>query len=112
MAGYEVVPDALYAMVQEFNEASNVWRDLQAGMHGWSMDTFTLGMLGEAVGYPAGYNEVLEKVFSKVDEAMESFVGTEVALREVARTYGAQDAEYYERFGYVEEELDNEGETG
>lgn len=105
MSGYEVVPGALTDMANLLVESTNTWLDLRAGMTTWTMESFTLGVLGEMQGYPAGYNEILAEVISKVDLAAESFVATEQALRAVAADYEAQEAEFYEQFGYVEEEL-------
>ncbi|OLF04534.1 hypothetical protein BLA60_40295 [Actinophytocola xinjiangensis] len=94
-------------MARTIGDVANVWSDLRISMKQWSMDSFTLGALGEAEGYPGDYNEVLTEIVTKVGAVMESFVSADLVLREVAATYEAQEAEYYEKFGYVEEELED-----
>lgn len=103
MDGYEVVPESLFAMANEFGEARATWVELRKMVGSWTMESFDLGIIGELAGYPGGYNEVVTAVMDKLAEAAESFGTTDQALREVGKTYADLDASYYEQFGYLAE---------
>ncbi|RSM71956.1 hypothetical protein DL991_33905 [Amycolatopsis sp. WAC 01375] len=99
--GYEVVPESLADMATEFRAAADSWTTLKDTVGGLTMQPGDLGLLATNVGYVEAYNAACTLVVEKLGEAVKSFDDTEAALVTVANTYAAQDAEYYEQFGYL-----------
>lgn len=103
MDGYEVVPESLYAMADEFGEAGATWLELRETVGHWRMGSFDLGVIGKMAFYPDAYNEVVNHVMDKLEEAALSFEATELVLRDVGKAYADLDASFYEQFGYLAE---------
>ncbi|MER6664426.1 hypothetical protein ABT256_07745 [Amycolatopsis japonica] len=99
--GYEVVPESLADMATEFQTAAETWTTLKDTIGGLTMQPGDLGLLATGAGYIEAYNDACKLVVEKLGEAIKSFEETGSALVTVANTYAAQDAEYYEQFGYL-----------
>ncbi|MFE5507004.1 hypothetical protein ACFQ73_30865 [Amycolatopsis japonica] len=99
--GYEVVPESLADMATEFRTAADSWTTLKDTVGRLTMGPGDLGLLATGAGYIEAYNGACNLVVEKLGEAITSFEDTASALVTVANTYAAQDAEYYEQFGYL-----------
>jgi hypothetical protein len=104
--GYTVVPEALLAMVDALRDAHRDWAAMKDTLDGLVLQTWSLGVLGEASAYPDGYNNIKDEVVTKLTEGERSLDGTSRTLEKVAKYYNEKDAEYYEQFGYIESEMD------
>ncbi|CAM3361352.1 hypothetical protein KIPE111705_04800 [Kibdelosporangium persicum] len=104
--GYKVVPDALGDMWEGLSDAERDWADMRDSVDSLVLGTLSLGVLGELSSYSTAYNDVKDVVVDKLAVGRESLHDTAKALEKVAKFYNEQEAEYYEQFGYVEDEMD------
>lgn len=63
-----------------------------------------LGLLGRVEGVPRKRNEALQSCLDKLKEGRDSLENAATALGQVAADYASRDAEYYRRFGYLNEQ--------
>jgi hypothetical protein len=103
--GYTVVPESLLDMVEGLRNAHLDWADMRDKIDGLTLDTLSLGILGELSNYSSTYNDVKDVVADKLTEGYESLHSTARTLEQVAKFYNEKDAEYYEQFGYLASEV-------
>lgn len=104
--GYEVVPESLEGMATAMADAKDSFSTLKATVESWTMESFAFGVIGEAAGYSATYNQAIQDVADKLDPFVTSFDDADDALSKSAKHYSDLDASDYEKYGYIEEDLD------
>lgn len=100
---FRVVPAALEANVKFLREASDAWQKSFEMLSGKELAEDDLGLLGKVEGVPRKHNEALQSCLDKLKEGRESLENAATALGQVAADYASRDAEYYRRFGYLNE---------
>jgi hypothetical protein len=104
--GYRVVPGALRNAQKTYDIVASDWTMLREDMLGWTMDDSELGLIGKAAGVVTDYNEAITAITGKLRTGAESMRSAGEALHDVASAYEAQDAAYYAKFGWLENQLD------
>lgn len=105
MVDFRVVPAALEANVRLLRDASDAWQKSFEMLSGKELAEDDLGLLGIAEGVPRKHNEALRSCLDKLKEGRDSLENAAIALGQVAAEYASRDAEYFRRFGYVDEQL-------
>lgn len=104
---FKVVPEALRRAQMAFDYAQQEWGILAESMRSeWLMGAGDLGLIGRVSGIVDVYNAVVAEMSSQVETGQVKLARTSDALREVASDYEAVDEEYYEKFGWIERDLD------
>ena len=101
---FRVVPAALEANVKFLREASDAWQKSFEMLSGKELAEDDLGLLGRVEGVPGKHNEALQSCLDKLKEGRDSLENAATALGQVAADYASRDAEYYRRFGYINEQ--------
>jgi len=101
---FRVVPAALEANVKFLREASDAWQKSFEMLSGKELAEDDLGLLGKVEGVPGKHNEALQSCLDKLEEGRDSLENAATALGQVAADYASRDAEYYRRFGYINEQ--------
>jgi len=104
--GFQVVPTSLIKMATALTTAAQTWHGVASQVVGMRMEPLDLGLLGAAKDYPGRYNELKDLVHDQLDEGVVVWQEMAEAMKTVAETYAAKDAEWYEQFGYLAESQD------
>ena len=104
--GYRVVPGALRNAQKTYDIVARSWTSLREDVRRWKLDEGDLGLIGREAGVVGDYNEATDTVADKLGTCADRMQSAGEVLHEVATAYEAQDAEYYARFGWLENRLD------
>ncbi|WP_328604956.1 type VII secretion target [Amycolatopsis sp. NBC_00345] len=107
--GFEVVPGALRKTQASFVDAAE--RHIQLinqDLPNFRMSQLDLGLIGKLTGIIPEYNAALDQISQKVTASCSSLTSAAYNLDSAAKAYEAQDEEYYKKFGWLAEKV-NEG---
>jgi hypothetical protein len=103
---YEVVPDSLRKAQKAWDQAAFEWGAFQLLVRDrLDMGDGDMGLLGSATGFPGEYNEARVLIEKKLGDGARALQDANDQLDKVATEYESKDADYYEKFGYIGEEL-------
>jgi hypothetical protein len=63
-----------------------------------------MGLIGRMAGFPEDYNNAVQEITGKVKSGIDQLGQNSDNMGRIAQVYIAKDREYYERFGYIEDE--------
>lgn len=103
---YEVVPAALRKAQKAWSAAQVEWEFFQLVVRDdLFMNNGDMGLLGREQNFPQAYNEARTMIEDKLGAGARVLQDASDQLDVVATEYESKDAEYYEKFGYLGEEL-------
>jgi hypothetical protein len=103
---YEVVPGALRKAQQAWEDAKVEWEFFTLVVRDdLAMGESDMGLLGKKVDFPGKYNRARAEIEDKLEKGARALQDTSDQLDVVATEYESKDADYYEKFGYLEKEL-------
>jgi hypothetical protein len=103
---YEVVPDSLRKAQKAWDQAAFEWGAFQLMVRDrLDMGPGDMGLLGRVTDFPDEYNEARVAIERKLGAGVRALQDASEQLDKVAKEYESKDAEYYEKFGYLGEEL-------
>ncbi|QUG99467.1 hypothetical protein HUO13_00420 [Saccharopolyspora erythraea] len=106
--GYSVVPDSLRGTTTAWEGSRDRWLQLASRMDGeFYMPDNAMGLLGREQNFPQSYNEARSTIARKLAEGAEVLATTSTDLDRVATEYEEKDYEYYKKFGYLNDEMDD-----
>lgn len=106
--GYSVVPESLRGTTTAWEESRDRWLLLASRMETeFYMPDNAMGLLGREQNFPRTYNEARATIGRKLSEGAEVLGGTSTDLDRVADEYEDRDYEYYKKFGYLNDEMDD-----
>ncbi|WP_190816570.1 hypothetical protein [Saccharopolyspora pogona] len=105
MTDYTVVPQALHANVKFLYDAADAWGKAHQALSGKDLSEDDLGLLGEPSAATRNHNLALTDALERLKEGQEVLEKAASSLKAVADEYESRDAEYYEKFGYMRENL-------
>ncbi|SDN70701.1 hypothetical protein [Allokutzneria albata] len=105
MTDYRVVPAALRKSVKEIHEAADAWTESRKVLDGLDMRGEYVGELARYEELPQAHNEALGVVVAQLRKGFEALENAALTLKKVADDYESRDAEYYRKFGYIDERI-------
>ena len=103
MTDYTVVPQAIRANVKFLFEAADAWGRAYQVLHGKELADDDLGLLGQPSAATRNHNDAIADALVRLKEGRDVLERAANDLKAVADDYESRDAEYYETFGYINE---------
>jgi hypothetical protein len=110
--GFKVVPQALRAAQQPFQDAAHAWVGLDKDLGGWKLADGDLGLIGRATKIVDLYNNAVGTVQAQLKTGATNLQAASDQLDAVAKKYEAQDEQYYDQFGYTDANLNSVSQPG
>ncbi|WP_424188616.1 hypothetical protein ACOBQX_10575 [Actinokineospora sp. G85] len=105
MVDYHVVPEALRKNSKEYFEIADAWTNARNSLSDAHMGPDDVGLLGKEAGVPRSHNSALNSVLGRLTQGFEALNNASLTLRAIADEYESREAQYYRKFGYIDERL-------